>query len=36
MYLAGDLDSPGKGIMYLSGLDKVATYIPDAVLNNIK
>ena len=36
MYLAGDLDKPGKGIMYMSELDKVATYIPDAVLENIK
>ena len=36
MYLAGDLDKPGKGIMYMSGLDKVATYIPDAVLENVK
>ena len=36
MYLAGDLDKPGKGIMYMSELDKVATYIPDAVLENVK
>ena len=36
MYLAGDLNKPGKGIMYMSELDKVATYIPDAVLENIK
>ena len=36
MYLAGDLDKPGKGIMYLAELDKVATYIPDAVLENVK
>ena len=36
MYLAGDLDKPGKGIMYMSELDKVATYIPDAVLETVK
>ena len=36
MYLAGSLDKPGKGIMYLSELDKVATYIPDAVIKNLK
>ena len=36
MYLAGDLDKPGKGIMYLSELDKVATYIPESVIKNIK
>jgi nitrogen regulatory protein P-II 1 len=33
MYLAGKLDTPGKGIMYISQLDHVATYIPDSVLN---
>ena len=36
MYLAGELDKPGKGIMYLSELDKVATYIPDSVIKNLK
>ena len=33
MYLAGKLDTPGQGIMYISQLDHVATYIPDSVLN---
>ena len=28
IYLAGKLDTPGKGIMYMSDLDHVATYIP--------
>ncbi len=32
MYLAGGLDTPGKGIMFMSKLDRVATYIPEAVL----
>ena len=32
MYLAGGLDTPGNGIMFMSKLDRVATYIPEAVL----
>ena len=32
MYLAGGLDTPGKGIMFMSKLDRVATYIPESVL----
>ena len=35
MYLAGDLDKPGRGIMYMTKLDRVATYIPDDVLENL-
>tara|TARA_B100001996_G_C18558827_1_gene553790 strand:- start:326 stop:706 length:381 start_codon:yes stop_codon:yes gene_type:complete len=35
MYLAGKLDTPGKGIMFMTKLDRVATYIPQDVLNNI-
>lgn len=31
MYLAGALDTPGKGIMYMTALDKVATFVPDTV-----
>ena len=33
MYLAGNLDTPGKGIMYMSDLEHVATYIPDNILD---
>ncbi len=33
MYLAGQLDKPGKGIMFMSKLDRVATFIPDEVMN---
>ena len=36
MYLAGGLDTPGKGIIYLSDLDNVATYIPEDVLNSLE
>jgi len=34
MYLAGNLDTPGKGIMYMSDLDHVATYIPENVIKS--
>ena len=36
MYLAGDLDTPGKGIMWMTKLDRVATHIPKDVLKRIK
>ncbi len=32
MYLAAELDTPGNGIMYLSELDKIATYVPKNIL----
>jgi nitrogen regulatory protein PII len=32
IYLAGNLDTPGKGIMFMTKLDRVATYIPETVL----
>ena len=35
MYLAGKLDTPGMGIMYMVKLDRVATYVPDAILNAV-
>ena len=34
MYL-GDLDIAGKGIMWMTKLDRVATYIPDEVLKRV-
>ena len=34
MYLAGDLDTPGKGIMYMSDLEHVATYIPENIVSS--
>lgn len=34
MYLAGDLDTPGKGIMYLSDLEHVATHIPQNLVKS--
>ena len=35
MYMAAELDTPGKGIMYLSELDKIATYVPENVLDSV-
>jgi nitrogen regulatory protein P-II 1 len=35
MYLAGEMDTPGMGIMYLTTLEKAATYIPDEVLQKL-
>lgn len=32
MYLAGELDTPGKGFMYVTKLEKAATYIPQEIL----
>ena len=36
MHLAAGLDTPGKGIIYISDLENVATYIPEDVLNSIE
>lgn len=35
MYLAGQLDTPGKGFIYTTKLDKAATYIPPQVIEKI-
>ena len=35
MFLAGSLDTPGKGIMWMSKLDRVATFIPSDVLKRV-
>ena len=36
IYLAGELDTPGKGIMYISPLEHVATYIPEHIVDSVK
>lgn len=36
MYLAGKLDTPGMGFIYVTKLQKAATYIPQAVLEKIE
>jgi nitrogen regulatory protein P-II 1 len=35
MYLAGKLDTPGMGIMTMTDLDKVATYVPEELLEKL-
>lgn len=35
MYLAGNLDTPGMGIMYVTPLEKAATYIPQEILERV-
>ncbi len=35
MYLAGKLDVPGKGFIYVSALEKAGTYIPPALLEKL-
>ena len=36
MYLAGNLDTPGMGIIYITPLEKAATYIPHEVLEKLR
>jgi len=35
MYLAGNLDTPGMGIAYITQLEKAATYIPPEILAKV-
>lgn len=35
MYVAGNLDTPGMGIMYITPLEKAATYVPQEILEKI-
>lgn len=36
MYLAGELDTPGKGFIYTTKLEKAATYIPPQVIEKLQ
>ena len=36
IYLAGQLDTPGMGIAYITPLDKAATFIPQEVLGRLE
>ncbi len=36
MYLAGELDTPGKGFIYLTTLEQAATFIPQEVIQRIQ
>ena len=35
MYLAGRLDTPGMGLMYITPLEKAATYIPPEIITKL-
>lgn len=35
MYLAGKLDKPGMGFLYVTPLEKAATYIPPDILDRL-
>ena len=35
IYLAAKLDTPGKGIMYMSNLENVATHIPQSIVDTV-
>jgi len=35
MYFAGEMDLPGAGIIYITKLDKAATYIPQELIDSI-
>lgn len=35
MYLAGQLDTPGKGFIYMTPLEKAATFIPPVVAEKL-
>lgn len=35
MYIAGKLDTPGMGIMYVTPLEKAATYIPLEIVEKL-
>ncbi len=36
MYLAGQLDTPAMGLMYITPLEKAATYIPQEILQRLE
>ena len=35
IYLAGRLDTPGMGLVYITPLEKAATYVPPDILQNL-
>ena len=36
LYIAGELDTPGRGMIYVTPLEKAATYIPREVLHKLE
>ena len=35
MYLAGQMDTPGMGFMYVTALEKAATYVPEEMIEKL-
>ena len=35
IYLAGKLDTPGMGLIYVTPLEKAATYIPEEIIEKL-
>jgi len=35
IYLAGQMDTPGMGFMYVMQLDKAATYVPEEIIEKL-
>jgi nitrogen regulatory protein P-II 1 len=35
IYLAGKLDTPGMGLMYVTPLEKAATYVPPEIMEKL-
>ena len=36
MFRAGGMDTPGAGFMYITPVDKLASYVPDSVMTRLK
>ena len=36
LYMAGELDTPGRGMIYVEPLEKAATYIPREVMDKLE
>jgi nitrogen regulatory protein PII len=36
IYRAANLDTPGRGIIYVTPLEKAATYIPESIMQRMK
>ncbi|MDX1570685.1 MAG: P-II family nitrogen regulator [Xanthomonadales bacterium] len=36
MYVAGNMDTPGAGIMFMTPVEKAATYVPKEVLESLE
>jgi len=36
MFKAGGLDRPGAGVMYITPVERLATYVPDAIIDKLK